>query len=143
MLCFKKKEERKGTKLCPIPSDLQANSRLVCLPEVREILLWHLLDLTTHPQECQTMHLDPQHPHHCVAKEMIPSPEFFPAQPDAESLHFRASVSKSCLPAASPASSRGDLQVMSHEALSTWKGLQKSFKQTSAQGNPKLLVMSH
>ena len=84
-----------------------------------------------------------QHPHRRVAKEMIPSPEFFPAQPDAESLHFRASVSKSCLPAASPASSRGDLQVMSHEALSTWKGLQKSFKQTSAQGNPKLLVMSH
>lgn len=61
------------------------------------------------------MHLDSQHPHLCVAKEMIPPPELLRAHPDTGSLHLRALVSESRLPDASPPPNRGHLQATPHE----------------------------
>lgn len=51
------------------------------------------------------MPLDSWRPHLCVAKEVIPPPEFLPAHPDTGFLH--SLVSESCLPHTSAAAQQG------------------------------------
>ena len=87
------------------------------------------------------MHLDSWHPHLCVAKEVIPPPEFLPAHPDTGFLHSRVLVSESCLPDTSATAQQGTPPSKVTRGPQDLGGTTEEFRADLCPGNPKLVDM--